>query len=227
MAKKVLIVGIGRFGGALAEELWQTGTDLILVDPDPNAVDRYKSRSGAAFVADGTDPAVLQSIGAEDVDAAVVALGESFEAVVLCVAQLVELGVKVIYARAASARQAEILKKVGATRAIEVEAESGRRIAVEVLNPVAASVLDFATHFRVVPWIAVPPYIGKTLAQADLRRFEINVLGYLTSKDNTAAGSQQPRLRWPNADYVIQQGDTLLLVSLEDNIERFLASLPS
>lgn len=224
MAKKVLIVGVGRFGGALAEELWQTGTELILVDPDADAIDDYKTRCSAAFVADGTDPAVLDSIGARHVDAAVVALGDSFESVVLCVAQLVELGVKVIYARATSPRQAEILKKVGATRAIEVEAEAGRRIAVEVLNPVAASVLDFATHFRVVPWIAVPPYVGRTLSQADLRRFEINVLGYL-NKDSSGAAGQAPRLRWPASDYVIQEGDTLLLVSLEDNIERFLASV--
>jgi trk system potassium uptake protein len=223
--RRVLIIGVGSFGSALCDELWTTGADLIVVDQDPQAIDAVKGKAGAAFVADGTDPKVLESIGAGDVDVAVVCAGEDFEDTVLAVSQLVQMKVKVIIARAASERQAHVLRAVGATRAVLVENEMGRRLAVEVLNPVAAPLMDFATHFRVVPWEAVPPYVGKKLSQADLRRYEINVLGYF--RPDPSNPDAAPRLRWPTVDYEIAQGDTLLIVSLEDNIERFLAVVGS
>jgi trk system potassium uptake protein TrkA len=215
--KKVLVIGVGRFGGALVDELWETGCDIVIVDRDPDAIDALKSKASAAFVADATDPAVLENIGARDVDVAVVTAGEAFEGVVLCVSQLAELGVKVIYARAANDRQAKVLTRVGATRAIQVENEMGRRLAVQVLNPVAAHLLDFATHFRVVPWTAAPPYVGKTLAEANFRRFELNVLGWFGSDTG------KPKLNFPGPDYKIEAGHTLLMVGEEEAIERFLA----
>jgi Trk K+ transport system NAD-binding subunit len=93
---------------------------------------------------------------------------------------------------------------------------------VQVLNPSAAHLMDFATHFRVVPWIAVPPYVGRTLAESDFRRYEINVLGYFRADARTEA---RPRLQIAGPDYRIQAGDTLLLVSEENPLERFLASV--
>lgn len=216
-AKKVLVVGVGRFGGALIDELWESGCDLIVVDKDADAIDTIKSKAGAAFIADATDPAVLDNIGARDVDVAVVTAGEAFEGVVLCVSVLAEMGVKVIFARAANDRQASVLRRVGATRAIQVENEMGRRLAVQVLNPVSSDLLEFATHFRVVPWTATPSYVGKTLAVANFRRFELNVLGWF------GADVQKPRLEFPVPDYQIQTGHTLLLVGQEEAIQQFLS----
>jgi trk system potassium uptake protein TrkA len=215
--KKVLVVGVGRFGAALIDELWESGCDLIVVDKDADAIDSIKSKAGAAFIADATDPTVLDNIGARDVDVAVVTAGEAFEGVVLCVSVLAELGVKVIFARAANDRQASVLRRVGATRAIQVENEMGRRLAVQVLNPVSSDLLEFATHFRVVPWTATPSYVGKALSVANFRRFELNVLGWF------GADAQHPRLNFAAPDYQIEAGHTLLLVGQEEAIQRFLA----
>lgn len=219
--KRVLVVGLGRFGTALVEELWQTGCELIVVDRNSEAVDACKSYASAAFVADAADPRVLEGVGARGVDVAVVTSGESFETVVLCVAQLAQMGIKTIFARAANDRQAHVLQAVGATRAIQVENEMGRRLAVQVLNPGSAQVMDFATHFRVVPWTVTANYVGKTLAEAKFRRYDINVLGYLRG----GATDAKPRMELPSADYRIAKGDTLVLVSDETAIERFLADV--
>lgn len=217
--KKVLVIGVGRFGGALIDELWDSGCDLIVVDKDAGAIDGVKNKAAAAFVADATDPDVLANIGARDVDVAVVTAGEAFEGVVLCVSLLAELGVKVIFARAANDRQASVLRRVGATRAIQVENEMGRRLAVQVLNPVSSHLLDFATHFRVVPWTAAPSYVGKALSMVNFRRFELNVLGWF------GGDAQKPRLNFAAPDYQIEAGHTLLLVGEEEAIERFLAQV--
>jgi trk system potassium uptake protein TrkA len=219
--RRVLVIGLGRFGSALANELWDTGCELVVVDKDPDAIDAFKAKAAAAFVADSNDPGVLESVGAKDVDVAVVTSGEDFEATVLAVSQLAQMGVKTIFARAASERQAHVLRAVGATRAIQLEDEMGHRVAVQVLNPAAAHWMDFAMHFRVVPWLAVAEYAGKTLAEANFRRFEINVLGYF-QKDSRA--EQHPKMQLATPDYRIQAGDTLLLVSEEENLERFLAT---
>jgi trk system potassium uptake protein len=218
--KKVLVIGLGRFGSALAEELWNTNCELLVVDKDADAVDAHKSRASAAFVADASEPGVLENIGARDVDVAVVTSGEDFEATVLCVSQLAQMGVKTIFARAANDRQAHVLRAVGASRAVQVENEMGRRLAVQVLNPVAAHLIDFATHFRVVPWLPRVPYIGKTLAAAQLRKYEVNVLGYLKYQGK----DERPRMQLPGPDYIIKEGETLLLVSEEEALERFFAS---
>jgi len=215
--KRVLVIGVGRFGAALIDELWESGCDLIVVDRDADAIDTIKSKAGAAFIADATDPTVLENIGARDVDVAVVTAGEAFEGVVLCVSVLAELGVKVIFARAANDRQANVLRRVGATRAIQVENEMGRRLAVQVLNPVSSDLLEFATHFRVVPWTATPSYVGKALSEANFRRYELNVLGWF------GADAQKPRLNFALPDYKIESGHTLLLVGQEEGIQRFLA----
>jgi trk system potassium uptake protein TrkA len=219
--KKVLVIGLGRFGSALAEELWDTNCELLVVDKDPEAVDPHKSKVSAAFVADASEPGVLENVGARDVDVAVVTSGEDFEATVLCVSQLAQMGIKTIFARAANDRQAHVLRAVGATRAVQVENEMGRRLAVQVLNPVAAHLIDFATHFRVVPWLPKAPYLGKTLESAQLRKHDINVLGYLRD----ATQSSKPRMQLPGPDYVLNERDTLLLVSQEEPLERFFASL--
>jgi trk system potassium uptake protein TrkA len=219
---KVLVIGLGRFGSALARELWDSNCELIVVDKNSEAVDAHKARAGAAFVADASDPGVLESIGAQQVDVAVVTSGEDFEATVLCVSQLAQMGVKTIFARAASDRQAHVLRAVGATQAIQLENEMGRRIAVQVLNPVAANLMDLATHFCVVPWVAVSAYVGKTLSETKFRKYEINVLGYVRSEG--ALREAKPRMQLATSDYRIGQGDTLLLVGEEDSIERFLAA---
>jgi trk system potassium uptake protein TrkA len=217
--KRVLVVGLGRFGSALVEELFETHTELIVLDRDREAVDACKSFASAAFVADASDPGVLESVGARDVDVAVVTSGEDFEAVVLCVAQLAQMGIKTIFARAANDRQAHVLRAVGATRAIQVENEMGRRLAVQVLNPGAAHFMDFAMNFRVVPWTATRQYVGKNLSDAGFRRHDINVLGYLRAGSG-AKGA--PRMELASPDYRIAEGDTLVLVGDETAMERFL-----
>lgn len=222
--KRVLVVGLGRFGSALVEELWETNCELVVIDRDSEAVDACKTFASAAFVADVADPRVLESVGARDIDVAVVTSGEDFETAVLCVAQLAQMGVKTIFARAANDRQAHVLRAVGATHAVQVENEMGRRLAVQVLNPGAAHLMDFATHFRVVPWTVTRDYVGKTLAEARFRSHEINVLGYLRG---ASTPNVKPRMELPSPDYRISEGDTLLLVGDETAIERFFQAVAS
>lgn len=219
-AKRVLVIGLGRFGVALAKELWDFGVELILVDSDESALDRMKEFSHAAFVADATDIGALESAGIRDIDTAVVSLGESFEAAVLTVAALKKWGVEDIVARATTAERASVLRSVGATRVHEVEAEMGERAALLIATPVAPDLLDLASQFRVVPWTAQGSIVGKKLSQSKLReKYEINILGIRPRPSEGSSG----KLQQPHPDYVINQGDTLLVVGEDDNVNKFVS----
>lgn len=221
--KRVLVIGLGRMGSSLVEDLWDTNIEIVVVDKNPTAVEAVKDKSSAAFVGDGSEPRVLEGIGARQLDVAVVTYGEDFEATVLAVSTLAQMKVPNIIARGANQRQATVLRAVGATRVVLIENEMGRRLALEVLNPVASDLMELASSFRVVPWTAAGGAVGKTLAQLDLRRrFELNVLGYWRAGALTVG--QKPKLMMPGSDYRIEQGDTLLLIGMGTAIEKFFES---
>jgi len=132
LKKRVLVVGAGQFGRAVVDGLWGAGADVVVIDKHPAAIDAIKDRSSAAFVGDGVDPKTLASIGAEEMDVAIVTFGEDFEATVLCIASLVRMGVKHTIARAHTERQADVLRAIGASRIVQLELEMGKKVSAEL-----------------------------------------------------------------------------------------------
>jgi trk system potassium uptake protein TrkA len=220
--KTVLVVGLGRMGSSLVEELWDTHVEIVVIDKSSTAVDAVKDKASAAFVADASDPQVLDGVGAKDLNVAIVTLGEDFEATVLTVSTLAQRKVPTMIARAKNERQATVLRAVGATRVVLVESEMGRRLAPEVLSPASSDLMELAAAFRVVPWSARGAFVGRTLAEIDLpRRYEVTVLGYWRGPASELA--RQRRLSAPGADYRLEAGDTLLVIGLGTAVEKFLA----
>lgn len=134
---RYLIIGLGRFGAALAESLAEQGAEVIAVDRDMAMVDAVKQRVAYALELDATDPQALLSVDPLKCRAAIVAIGENFEATVLTLAALKEVGVRDIIARSRSARESRILQAVGATEIIELEAEMGRTFGRRLTHPEA------------------------------------------------------------------------------------------
>jgi trk system potassium uptake protein TrkA len=126
--RRVLVIGMGRFGMALAETAQAEGAEIVAVDVHIDPIDQIKDSVSQALCLDATDIDALRDIDAGSCDLAVVAMGESFESSVLCVHALKELGLKQIWARAHDARQGKILTAIGATQIIEIETDLGRRM---------------------------------------------------------------------------------------------------
>ena len=126
--QRILVIGLGRFGTALAESAQEEGAEVIAVDLDMGAIEPIKSVVSHAVCLDATDIEALKEIEAASCDVAVVAMGESFESSVLCVHALKELGIKTIWARAHDSRQGKILATIGASKVIEIESDLGKRL---------------------------------------------------------------------------------------------------
>lgn len=169
MADRVaMVIGLGRFGSALAAELEELGVSVLGVDRDPVRVRGCMDRLSRVVEADATSIDALREIGAADVDLAVVAIGEHLEASILATYGLLELGVAEVVAKASNASHAEILERLGAHKVIFVERDMGVRVAHLAAGPLIEYVrLD--DDFVLVETTVPPSLVGTTLEAAKVR----------------------------------------------------------
>jgi len=173
----VLVVGLGRFGAAVARSLIRLGHDVLGVDEDAQLVQRYASEFTHVLAADTTDTEALQQIGADQFDRAVVGIGTDIEASVLTVLSLVELGVTEVWAKAINAKHARILERVGATHVVRPESAMGERVA-HMVTGAMIDYIEFDDGFSIARTRAPEIAFDKTLEQSQLRaRYGITVVG--------------------------------------------------
>jgi len=213
--KQFLVIGLGRFGRAVAEGLADAGADVIAVDTDMTLVEAVRDRVSVAAQVDSVEPEALRALNATEVDAAVVAIGEDFAAEVLTVAILRELGVGTIVARAPGERERRILELVGATRVISVEVDTGQRVARSLVATDVVDLVSLGSGVSIVYWTADERAIRKPLGELELlTRFQLHVLAI------RPAGMERLDL-FPGSDHVVQEGDVLLLVGADARLAAF------
>lgn len=173
----VLVIGLGRFGSATADELTTLNRDVLAVDEDMTLVQQWSEKVTHAVQADARSIDALRQIGAGDFAVAVVAVGSSIEASVLITANLVDLGIPQIWAKAISHSHGTILTRIGAQHVIYPEAEAGERVA-HLLTGKMLDYIEFDDDFAIVKLYPPKPLVGVTLADAAVRRkYGITVLG--------------------------------------------------
>lgn len=168
LARSVLVIGLGRFGSALAETLVELGTEVMAIDLDPALVQEFSSRLTHVREADATNPKVLRQLGADEFDVAVVAIGTGIEASILTTAALADAGVENIWAKAIRDDHGRILERVGASHVIYPEKQMGIRVA----HAVSGQVIDYFQLDEGFVLAEVRPpssLVGKSLRDAHIR----------------------------------------------------------
>jgi trk system potassium uptake protein len=173
----VLVIGLGRFGAATAGQLDRLDREVLAVDEDPGLVQKWSERVTHAVQADARQIDALRQIGAQDFAIAVVAVGSSIEASVLITANLVDLKVPQIWAKAISQSHGKILSRIGAHHVIYPEAEAGARVA----HLVSGSMIDFIEFdddFALVKMFAPKQIHDIPLSESHLRqKHRVTVVG--------------------------------------------------
>ena len=123
--KQFVIIGIGRFGGAVAETLSELGHEVLAIDTDEEAIQKISDKVTHAVTADATDESVLKSLGVRNFDVAVVAIGSDIQSSILITLMLKELGVRYVVAKAQNELHARVLMKIGADKIVFPEREMG------------------------------------------------------------------------------------------------------
>ena len=209
-----LVIGLGRFGSALARELQVLGVNVTGVDLHPDSVRECMDDLARVVEADATNLDALREIGAADVQLAVVAIGDSLESSILATYGLLELGVPKVVAKAMSASHAEILERIGAHKVIFVERDMGVRAAHLAVGQLLEYVkLDH--DFVLVETVVPVPLVGKTLAEAQVRsRHGVSVVCI-----KPGGGSFTHAL----PETVLHQGDVIVVAGPPKEAEAFAA----
>jgi trk system potassium uptake protein len=164
----VLVVGLGRFGTALAETLMDLGHQVLGVDSDPGNVQRNADRLTHVVEADGTDGEVMRQLGAGEFGRAVVGIGTDLEASILTTSVLADLQLPDIWAKAITAPHGRILERVGAHHVVYPEHDMGRRVA----HLVTGRMIEFVQldeGFALVELKPPKQIVGRTLSGSQVR----------------------------------------------------------
>jgi trk system potassium uptake protein TrkA len=210
----VAVLGLGRFGTALALELARGGTEVLAVDQRPDVVQRLSGRLGQVVIADSTDPDALTEIGIADFPCVVVSIGNDLEASILTTALLAELEIRDIWAKAVSRQQATILERVGAHHVVFPEQDMGERIAHLVSG-------------RLLDWVELDPewVFAKTKPPQEIVGVPLGETG-LRKKHRVTVVSVKPEheTSYTHADYdtVLTYGSVIVIAGRPADVERFV-----
>jgi trk system potassium uptake protein TrkA len=211
----VVVIGLGRFGGAVAESLLSLGHEVLGIDENETIVQNWSDRLTHVAAADSTDNDALRQLGVPDFSRAVVGIGENIEASVLTVLALTELGIPHITAKASSVKHGKILRSVGATHVIHPEAAMGERVA-HLITGKMLDYIEFDDGFAIAKVRAPKESAGRTLADAGLRtKYSVTVVGVkLPGQD----------FEYARPETVVPAGCTLIVAGETARVERFAAT---
>lgn len=171
MTGEFMVIGLGRFGRALALSLVRQGQAVLAVDADRDRVQAVASEVDAVICADATDEAVLADLHPERATCAIVAIGtRGVEASILVTTLLSQAGVPRIVARAVSELHARVLRAVGAHQIINPEAEIGERLARRLAQPNVLEQLELGDDVDLAELTVPEAFVGRSLIELDLRR---------------------------------------------------------
>ncbi|BDI21335.1 TrkA family potassium uptake protein [Herbiconiux sp. L3-i23] len=208
----VLVIGLGRFGAATAGQLDRLDREVLAIDENAGLVQKWSERITHAVQADARSIDALRQLGAEEFSIAVVAVGSSIEASVLITANLVDLKIPQIWAKAISQSHGKILERIGANHVIYPEAEAGERVA-HLVSGRMLDYIQFDDDFALVKMYPPKPIRGLSLTQSDVRRkFRITVVG---------VKSPGKPFTYATADTVVSNHDLIIVSGTNADIERF------
>ncbi|MDH5527583.1 MAG: TrkA family potassium uptake protein [Nitrospirota bacterium] len=218
------VIGLGRFGTAVAETLVEQDLEVLAIDIDADKVDRVGDRVTHAVQCDATDEKALRAIGLENVDVAVVSIGEAIEASILIVMTIMDLGVPEIIAKAVTNKQGKVLEKLGVSRVVYPERESAVRLAHGLAMPNQLEHLELAKGFGVVEMPLPTRYVGMLLRETMIRtHYDVNVVAIKRAPDPLTGapyGGEEEVNFNPSPDDLLKEGDVLLLIGHEHDLQR-------
>ena len=208
------IIGLGNFGYYLATYLYEKGHEVLAMDKNRQRVQEIKDHVSQAVVADATDRSVLESLGLDQMNAAVVSIGTVLSDSILATLNLRDMGIASIYAKAVSEAHGRILYKVGATEVFFPEKDQAISLAERLHNPNMLDYLPFLEGYSMIQLAPPRKFIGKQLKELDLiNKYGIQVVGIREIIPERLS-------LIPTAHFVIKDSDTLILLGPNDALDK-------
>ena len=211
--KQFIVLGLGRFGSAVATTLAELGCEVLGVDNDAERVNDLKDKITQAVQADITEERVLKELGAKNFDVAIVGVGSNLESSISAAIVLKEMGIKHIIAKAQNALHGKILEKIGVNKVVFPERDMGIRIARSLVTPNIEDYIELEPDYSIIEIKALPDFADKTLSELDLRtKYGINVLAIKRDHNFNISPSAKDVIK--SGDFLIVIGDTKTITKL-------------
>jgi trk system potassium uptake protein len=210
--RQVAVLGLGRFGAAVARELTRLGHDVLALEASEKIVNDVADEVTHAVRVDITDEDALRDLGLGSFDTAIVAVSSDLEVSILATVLLKRLGVRRIIAKAADELHGSILTQVGATRVVFPERETGVRVAHSFAAPGVHDYLDVAPGYGVARVPVPGPFVGQTLKDLNLHT-TLRVTVVALRRGDTVTVN-------PSGSDGLRSGDELIVLGLDEDLER-------
>lgn len=217
MKQEFAVIGLGRFGGSICEELSLEGMEVLAIDINEQKINEYKNIASHAVIADSTDESVLKDLGVNNVDQVIVAIGDNIQASILTTVILTDLGVKRITVKAQNDYHEKILKRIGADHVVHPERDMGKRLAHSLISSNILEYLELSDDHSMVEVKAGKNLVGKTLIELDIRaNYGCNVVAIRRGKQMNVS---------PSADDKLREDDVLVVIGADADITKFEKNL--
>jgi trk system potassium uptake protein TrkA len=202
----VVVIGLGRFGGSVAQSLIRLGHDVMGIDQREDLVQFWGDRLTHAVQADSTNESVMLQLGVADFSHAIVAIGSDLAASLMTLMVLTELGIKDIWVKAKTPEHGQIAQRIGAHHVVYPEMDMGERVA-HLITGRMMDFIEFEDGFAIAKIHAPADTHHRTLAEAHVRsRFGVTVVG--VKRANEDFQHALPETRILPADLLIVSGPT-------------------
>ena len=210
--KTFVVIGLGRFGSAVATELSSLGHEVLAVDEREDHVQRVAEKVTHAVTGDARDPSVLRALGVRNYDCAVVAVGDDIGNSALITLNLKEIGVKRVICKAQSRVHRKVLEKIGADRVVIPEHEMGIKLAHGLSGSNVINFIELSEDYGIVEIEAPSAWYGHTIKELDVRaKYGVNIIAVRKkSREMNVA---------PGGDYVIESGDVVAALGGNEALE--------
>jgi trk system potassium uptake protein TrkA len=211
MKHSVIVIGLGRFGSAAARELMALGHEVLAIDDSETKVNEIATDVTHAVELDASDEQALRDVGAADFEHAIVAISSNTEASIFATMALKNLGVRNVIAKAATTLHGKILERVGASRVVYPERDTGASVAHSFSIPHVLDYIDVAPRFGIVKVHPPASFVGKTLREIDIPG-QLSLTPIALRRGNNVTVN-------PHRDERIAEDDELILIGLDEKLE--------
>lgn len=215
--KSFVVIGLGRFGTAVAEELYALGHEVLAIDRKEGCAQRVSEIVTHTIIADAKDESVLQSIGVRNFDGVIICMTDIEDSVMIAL-MLKDMGAKYIIAKSQSKQHSRMLELIGVDRVVFPEQDMGVRLAQTISSRRALDFIELSPEYAIVELPLPSVWQNKTLAEIGARKqFGINVLA-------VRRGEKEIHVS-PQAEFLLKHRDVLIVVGKNQNIRK-LEKLP-
>lgn len=213
MGKQFAVFGLGSFGKSVALTLQSFGCDVIAVDNCYEKIQDIADSVSYAMCGDVTEPEFMKTIGARNLDGAVIAISENLEAAIMATMISKEMGISYVLVKAMDEMQGKILEKIGADSIVYPEIDMGERVAKKLISTEFIDWIELSPDYSLIEKLLPKQWEGKSLAELRVReKYGINVIGILKEdKMDMALDPSKP----------LQPDDMLFIIGKNSDLERF------